>query len=404
MYDISVLSNIPHHVLDLLDPSAQAQRLKPLFTVGVHDIPSLLEYQAASNHVGSDEDDDTTAVEDTGTGWIACTTDSILSMKEDLWDMLIVMPPAYSSNAKEKVWPTVECPKGVPIKATQRDLRRFRSLQAGLSRLATLPPAAGTTATPLSPSASRRSDGPGSASPDIRRSTTSGLGTGVGESLVPMGDDDTDSIVEPPTWAALAYSGFMWWASAGEQRRALEAEEAAQDASLLADLGPSRPAMQDAPTLGLFGSRAAGLADSISSLNAQPAAGSGEAGDGDGNEDGVRASAELAIIAYFHRLTTQMLSVLADVVESSDDDDMLGVDVAATDEEDASEELGLLGRGDGDNSQGCMRVDSSVLAQMGLDVWSGGEGYFVRELTARYFARRVYVEGKGVEVCGMRVC
>lgn len=417
MYDISVLSNIPLHVLDLLDPSAQAQRLRPLFTVGVHDLPSLLEYQAALKNARSSEDDDATAVEDAGTGWIACTTDSILAMKEDLWDMLIVMPPEYALNAQEKVWPTVECPKGVPLKATQRDLRRFRTLQAGLARLSST--SAG--AAPSSPNLSRHPS-----SPDIRRSTSStsvGLNSGLrlGESQASVVDDETDDIVEPPTWAALAYSGFMWWASAGEQLRSEEAEELAQDSSLLADLGPSRPAMQDTPTFSSHGT-ASGMLDSVSSLTAQRATSSGgegregELGDqgahGDGNDE--QPSTELAIIAYFHRLTTQMFSVLADVVETSDDDDMLDVDVggggagsSADEEDDTGEEMGLLGRrGDGGDgsSSGCVRVDSSVLANMGLDVWSGSEAGFVRELTARYFARRAHVEGKGVEVCGMRVC
>jgi hypothetical protein len=51
-----------------------------------------------------------------------------------------------------------------------------------------------------------------------------------------------------------------------------------------------------------------------------------------------------------------------------------------------------------------VRVDSDALAQMGLDVWSKADADFVKELMARYFGRRAYVETKGVEVCGLRVC
>ena len=393
MYDISVLSNIPLHVVDILDPSAPVQRLKPLFTIGVHDIPSLLEYQSSLRNSTLSEDDDATAVEDAGAGYIACTTDSILAIKEDLWDMLIVMPPEYSSNARDKVWPTVECPKGVPVKATQRDLRRFRSLQAGLSRLEPPPSAAGTTTSP-------RPEVPTPTSAELRRSTLSRPAAETSESLAPVGDDDADNIVEPSTWAALAYGGFMWWASAGEQRLAEEAEEVAQDSALLAELGPRRPSMQGTPSFGsVLGS--AGMSDSVSSLTARRVAGGGE-GEDEGHPP---AATELAIIAYFHRLTTQMLSVLADVVESSDEDDMLGVDIA--DEEDGGEEMGLLlGRsgGDDDDARGRVRVGSDVLAHMGLDVWSNAEADFVRDLTARYFARRAHVQCKGVEVCGMRVC
>ncbi|KFH49082.1 hypothetical protein ACRE_000190 [Hapsidospora chrysogenum ATCC 11550] len=39
----------------------------------------------------------------------------------------------------------------------------------------------------------------------------------------------------PLSWTGLAYNGYMWWASAGEQLRSEEQEESAQDATLLAD-------------------------------------------------------------------------------------------------------------------------------------------------------------------------
>jgi hypothetical protein len=51
-----------------------------------------------------------------------------------------------------------------------------------------------------------------------------------------------------------------------------------------------------------------------------------------------------------------------------------------------------------------VRVDSEALAEMGLDVWSQTDADFVREVAVRYFGRRAYVETKGVEVCGVRVC
>ncbi len=96
MYDISILANIPLSVLDVLDPSAKAQRLRPLFNIGVHDIPFLLEDKAASKHNGVA---DSEGADELGSGWIACTTDSILAMKDDLWDLLITMPPAFAANA-----------------------------------------------------------------------------------------------------------------------------------------------------------------------------------------------------------------------------------------------------------------------------------------------------------------
>ncbi|GAB1320762.1 hypothetical protein MFIFM68171_10972 [Madurella fahalii] len=454
VYDISVLSNIPLSVCDVIDPSAPVQRLRPLFTIGVHDISYLLEHQAALKRASQDDDqDDPINLDDASAGWVACTTDSILAMKEGLWDMLITMPPVYSANAKQRVWPTVECPKGVPVKATQRDLRRFRSLSVGLARLAAQPPL------PPSDTRSLRSETSDAAStsvptpPAIRLSSSSRPGTAASaaaqdghrtarnlSSIAGPGvlADDVETIVEPTTWAALAYNGFMWWASAGEKRHGDELDEQSQDAGLLAGLAPLSPVMaasgpqgQRRASLG-----AAGMVDSLASLS-PPAAGvsrrGGEGGGGDGaeEEEGAReregpgeesqAKVELAVVAYFHRLTTGVLSVLADIVDSADEDDLLdlGLDVdgeggvepaapgtaAVLGEEDGSntisEEARLLDAG---NSRGWVRVDSDALAQMGLDVWSQADADFVREVTARYFSRRAYVETKGVEVCGVRVC
>ncbi|KAL2256066.1 hypothetical protein VTK26DRAFT_2239 [Humicola hyalothermophila] len=462
VYDISVLSNIPLSVCDVIDPSAPVQRLRPLFTIGVHDLPYLLEHQAARKRADRGDDrDDHANPDDSGSGWVACTTDSILAMKEGLWDMLITMPPPYSANAKQRVWPTVECPKGVPVKATQRDLRRFRSLTIGLARLAAAssPPAPtaqsqpnpGVRGSPLS----EASDAP--TTPAIRLSSQStatkprtgtssrpGTATTQGDGRLPTatanalsaatagGDDgSTDAIVEPTTWAALAYNGFMWWASAGEQRRSDEVDEQARDAALLADLGPpNSPAMGGGAAARRSGSGSSGrhMVDSLASLvgGGRPGCGDDEAvgeGEEEGEEDEseeARARAELAVVAYFHRLTTAMLSVLADIVDSTDDDDLVGI--SGLDDEGADsaggnldpsgasagasggrgeEEARLLGSG---NSRGWVRVDSDALAQMGLDVWSQADADFVREVTARYFSRRAHVETKGVEVCGVRVC
>lgn len=407
VYDISVLSNIPLSVTDMLDPAAPVQRLKPLFTVGVHDIPSLVDYQAPKA-TSSQSEHDPAVEEDGGCGWIACTTDSILAVKGELWDMLITMPPPYATNAKEKSWPTVESPKGVVVRATQRDLRRFKHLQASLTRLTGHSPtpsrtASGSAPAPgAQPASSSTNTSPQAQASDIRLSRPS-------TSLRPhraldIAVYESEKIVEPSTWAALAYSGFMWWASAGEQRRREEADETGQDAALLADLGPLAPTMGGTPGLPVDGS--------LGSL--------GQGGDDDGDED-ERARVELAIIAYFHRLTTQMLSVLADIVDSCDEDDILGVHVAAAAAAAAGATSGgsrgedgarLLGSGvhaadegtDDEGSGAWVRVDSDALANMGLDVWSQSDAEFVRDVTPRYFARRAYVEGKGVEVCGLRVC
>ncbi|KAL1838840.1 hypothetical protein VTJ49DRAFT_2163 [Mycothermus thermophilus] len=454
VYNISVLSNIPLSVCDIIDPSAPVQRLRPLFCIGIHDISFLQEYQAASKRPAP-ADDDSTSRDDTGAGWVACTTDSILAMKDGLWDMLITMPPPHTANAKERVWPTVECPKGVPIKATQRDLRRFRSLVQGLARFA---PAVSSQPDAHSPG-SEASDSPTRTSttgPNIRLSKASGSrpGTAASNATSAFASTsattlDTDKIVEPPTWAALAYNGFMWWASAGEKRHSDELEEQSRDNSLLADLvTPASPVMGGGPGTSPNPSRrkasfseaavagGASLVNSLASLRAvaasssaraassgQEEAGNGEDDAADDNDNEVQARIELAVVAYFHRLTTLFMTVLADIVDSSDDDDLLdlpglGLDTGDTspgregDEErarllapsrtgDGDAVAGGEGTGDSEYGEGSslpwVRVDSEALAEMGLDVWSQADADFVREVAARYFARRAHVETKGVE-------
>ncbi|KAL2160534.1 hypothetical protein VTH06DRAFT_1222 [Thermothelomyces fergusii] len=429
VYDISVLSNIPLSVCDVIDPAAPVQRLRPLFCVGVHDLSDLLEYQTTMKRGRPtvDPDDYPNNSEDANSGWVACTTDSILAMKEGLWDMLITMPPPHSSKAKQRVWPTVECPKGVPVKATQRDLRRFRSLCLGLARLATRPPSLNTR--------SSHSEASGSPTPALRLFKTTGSRSGTTA-------EDTDAIVEPVTWAALAYNGFMWWASAGEKRHSEELDEQAHDASLLADLippvSPVVPQQQQQrsrdrrPSItAAAASSGSGMIPSLASLTARPLdEPEGTQNGDDGSE--AQARIELALVAYFHRLTTTVLSVLADIVDSTDDDDLLDLNLndgheAYTSEYDSpvsaaassggggGESTRLLGptaraaaaaagSGDERDSMGWVRVDSDALAEMGLDVWSQADADFVREVSVRYFNRRAHVETKGVEVCGLRVC
>jgi hypothetical protein len=460
VYDISVLSNIPLSVCDIIDPSAPVQRLKPLFCIGIHDISSLQEYQSPAKPAG----DDHTARDDAGAGWVACTTDSILAMKDGLWDMLITLPPPYAANAKERVWPTVECPKGVPVKATQRDLRRFRTLVQGLARFA---PAASNEPQPPSDVRSpgteaSESPAPSATGAGIRLSKPSGSRPGTAASHAPSllastaATLDTDKIVEPTTWAALAYNGFMWWASAGEKRLNDELEEQSRDAALLADLfssameSPRDPAARK-PSFAESAAAPGGsssLVNSLASLRAM-AASSAQAGGGGGdngavrdgdNDDGgaeqetsdndseAQARIELAVVAYFHRLTTAFMTVLADIVDSSDDDDLLGLNLDDARPESDEERTRLLSSGSGgagsaggdadtvtweaaaagESATGeglpWIRVDSDALAAMGLDVWSQADAEFVKQIAARYFARRAHVETKGVEVCGVRVC
>ncbi|RCI14885.1 hypothetical protein L249_6579 [Ophiocordyceps polyrhachis-furcata BCC 54312] len=347
VYVLSVLSNIPVSVADSLPNSSPTPRLTPLFTVGVHDIPFLADQ--------------------TDVGWIACTTDSILAVKDTLWDMLITMP------AQPKAWPYVECPRGSAVKATQRDLRRYNALRAGLARLA-VPP-----------------DSP-------RASET----TASGHRLV-RDDEPLDQVVEPPSWASLAYNGYMWWASAGEQLRSEAHEESSRDAALLADLASpsSTTSLPDAA-----------LGDSVASLQGRHRRSRRRRSGGEETDEEARV--ELAIIAYFHRLTAQMLSVLDELVDDGADEmryrDSVGGEYDGVsgrcqqDDDDDDDGQALLDSASDSDSGIPVKVTSRCVDSMGLDVWSAADAAFIRDLVAVYFGRESCVEGKGVEVCGVRVC
>jgi len=344
VYNISILSNIPLATYNLVSAGSASHRLRPLFSIGVHDIPFLADDAKQSKNPNVTPDSESEA----GTGWIACTTDSILSKKDKLWDMLITMPPPHALNAKKHIWPTIESPLGAPVKATQRDMRRFRCLKTGLSRI---------------------EESNSMAPPDTPRTVTAYK---EDDTLL----DDAEQIVEPTSWTALAYSGFMWWASAGEKPRSDEAEEVAQDASLLADLSAT----------------SMGMNMSISSLTPRRTSAVTSA-----PLDPDEARVELAIIAYFHRLTTHILTTLSDVVDSFEIPDE---EIETPEEEDD----GLVDLDEEDIDGHGIRIDTDVIKRMGLDIWSDSDVEFVKQLLEVYFDRQAYVEGKGVEVCGIRVC
>ncbi|KAI1769032.1 hypothetical protein GGR53DRAFT_274371 [Hypoxylon sp. FL1150] len=378
VYDISILSNIPQPTFDILSPSSPPHRLRPLFTIGVHDIPFLVEDAKTRRNSGEQSGSE----QEAGTGWIACTTDSILAKKDTLWDLLITMPPPHAAKAKQRAWLKLEGSQGVSVKATQRDLRRFRSLKAGLARFQQNDPSASPATTP-------RTATPRDATND------------------PFLDEAEErEVVEPLSWTALAYNGFMWWASAGEQARSEQAEESAHDADLLADANPSSSLRMEVPR----SSPAADLSTSIASfaprrrpsITTVPSSSSTTTAQPLVPDE---ARVELAVIAYFHRLTTQLLNTLADVLENTSDDEDEDEEIEEDSDDDGRRALLPSDSGDDDVADGRgARVRSDAVVRMGLDVWSAADAEFVAAVAAAYFGRRAYVEGKGVQVCGVKVC
>lgn len=265
VYILSVLASLPSALGEVLQPNVEPLfRIHPLYSVGIHDIPSL-----------SSRNDES--------GWIATTTDDILGEKHQLYDVLVDL----TSRTKDprRRWPRIRTSDGRIVKATQRDLRRYRLLRSELRR------------TQL---ARERysNDADGDNDVEVDRDTNALLGSTTGSKEDGPADvqSDESEAVESVRWTAMAYDSFMWWASAGEQN-AVEQEETSADRQLLEDLPDIHEAMP------------AALRDDV-------------------EEEGALHAQVIATVltAYFHRLTSLIIHTLAGIVEEADDETEDGIE------------------------------------------------------------------------------
>jgi hypothetical protein len=180
-----------------------------LFSIGTHDIP-LLE------KLDKQDDDQSPPSEFASQGWVACTTDEILQTKSQLYDIIVEIPPTYDAPPQERRWPVIRTSDGNQIKASQRDVRRYRLLHNELWKYA------------HGPSGANGDAGRDDETQPLTRSENAGADDEFNEAY-------DDKVVEPMTWSRLAYLGFMWWASAGESD-AYTTEEREMDRELLGDL------------------------------------------------------------------------------------------------------------------------------------------------------------------------
>ena len=350
VYDISVLSSIPSSVSELLPLDPLPFRLQPLFSIGVHDIESL------SRDVSHKTDaTDETSDQYPEYGWIACTTDDVLAMKTKLYDVLVNLPPPYTKQAREKIWPRISSVTKVEIKASQRDLRRYRTLRQGLKKSRNRSRAT----TPYDPESQHNEaeDDGTTLLPKLRNTQ---------ETFDDASSTIDEKMIEPSSWSSLAYSSFMWWASAGEKREDIE-EEVEHDSALFCDLNDCSDATPGRPT-----------SRRRSSSNAKL-----EAGMVGGDLPHLQ---EMAIIAYFHRLTTLIMRSLAEIVEAWD--------APAGDEGESRE---------GDVDDEILLIRSEDMTRMGLDALSESDRKFVQELIELYWGRKAQVQGARVECCGVRI-
>ncbi|KAL4895668.1 hypothetical protein BDV59DRAFT_191603 [Aspergillus ambiguus] len=374
VYDLSLIASLPTSLLPLLPPDhIPALRPRPLFNVGIHDIPYLSSFIGVSPGANQDA------------SWIACSTDSVLEMKSDLFDVLVTLPPPHSRNATEKVFPEIsvrptpaakhKTTQAVHLKATQRDARRFATLHKGLLRQ------------------THHDSDTQTDNPDTDSDTASTF--------------SSSPVVEPLSWTRLAYSSFIWWASAGEKREGLSEDEdeehqLEQDTRLLAsvDALPSPPSGS--------GSRRSMHAADLSAQ--QPP--------------------EIALVAYFRRLTAQIFVTLSDVIarhdcrdgEDGGPDEHNDVPYEDEPEDDAEpsvaigrqstqeeESARLLGRGTSGSEPTLsdddepVRITAEDMTEMGLDVWSGADRVFVAEMVRSWWGRKAYVDSARIRCCGISI-
>jgi hypothetical protein len=316
-----------------------------LFSVGVHDIP-LLESLATTELEHNEES------QSREKGWIACTTDEILAVKLNLYDVVVELPTGHTNHQGNKR-PIIKTSDGhTQIKATQRDLRRWRMLNRILNALKD---------PNILNHSTRNGDIHEEDAPLLSRSN----------SALFQSEDDNDSgdeaeVLEHTTWSELAYSSFLWWASAGEKDDFM-VEEDSQDRAALADLINLVEQVHyerqyhdehDDPPNGNIGKSAPHDINSES-----------------GRRD---ARAEMALISYFHRLTRTLFEVSSDVLDEDEADDATATDVT--------------------------NIGRDELRQMGLDAWSKNDRDFIKSFVDLWYAREINVDRVGIECCGIQVC
>lgn len=412
VYNLSILASLPPNLLSVLPASTPTAslRLRPLFTVGISDIPLL---SSSKQSPGLDS------------GWVACTTDDVLATKPECFDMVVFLPSRDAQKARRKIYPRIvesspELTRTFPrtgVKATQRDAERYAILREGLRNV----PATEVESGPVEETANETTaDQTTSAITDNFDSAST---LSVAETI-----QERRQVVESASWSQVAYTSLLWWASAGDRRVGLtESEEEGRDIDL---------AMLDPPELEV-------------------------------DSNGGRTK-EIVMVSFFRRLTAVMFEGAAEIVKRAsgeggdgeyrdDDDDEEGeerqVDANDTPNRDVRAGLGFPEDGEqerelpqqqkkvGDDSeeiavtedpddgtgqqpllplpsssksqargeedqadQEPIRFSSQDISSMSLDVWSSSDRKFIQDFTQTWWGRRAEVSGGGgLECCGVKI-
>ncbi|KAG9905107.1 hypothetical protein KCU98_g10920, partial [Aureobasidium melanogenum] len=185
VYNLSVLSNIPPSAAEMAGKKEALYPLRPLFNVGIHDIDNLSQLASKSKPQNS---------------WIACSTDDILATKSKLYDVLVELPPQTSDTSAARRWPRIRTSTGQDIKATQRDLRRYYTLKRELNR--------------VQHQSKTYSDGEADDSVDDNQSESAPLVPSLQDKIADSDQyiqlEGESKLVEPSSWASIAYTSFLW--------------------------------------------------------------------------------------------------------------------------------------------------------------------------------------------------
>jgi len=162
-----------------------------------------------TNHVTRPPQSEENDASELDCGWIACTSDELFSTKPSLFDIKVELPPRRAGTVPQISWPKVTDSATGIVKATQRDLRRYKAMRAGFNSFQHNPS--------IDPITSGSDTGT-----DDEQATL--LPKSKPKEIHESGVPQEDEIVEPIRWAAIAYNSLMWWASPGERNTELDEE------------------------------------------------------------------------------------------------------------------------------------------------------------------------------------
>ena len=326
----------------------------------MHDIPTLSSLSAWTGIAHDDDQNDSTTLHN---GWIACTSDELLSTKTQLSDVRVKFKNTAKPNPEKGAWPTIaQSATGTaetPILATPRDLKRWEMLVEHLSSRMN---------NTLSADDHEANNSSGYTDNDDDDGTHLLAPSAANTTITPRSKPriDTSTILEPLSWSAslAQYSA----------RSTLDAERMhdCDDAVLSAAITACRDDAQDM----------------LDSETASPTAAAG------------------FVQAYFRACTKRVFDVLKARIDEGGSASTPYHDEVEDETED--ETAPLRGRSESGTvadveNEGEVVITREDMIDMGLDVWSAADVNFVREMGQLWFAKRIEVKAGEVEVCGVRV-